>query len=330
MKYVIYFAHGAERYTNEALYSILTFWRHHDASDYTIAIITDSTAPFEQRLGSTPDVIYIPVNRDQIREWTGPQRYIHRAKPLAIQHAVCHLRTQYPNRDDAFVFIDTDTAFTSSIDHVFQQIKQGSFFFHVAEKTIENGGAAPGRRQNEFRERCLSATYDLRGMRTQLPTNVMISNSGVIGFTSEHLAIFTDTCELIDQLYARFPQPTIEQTAISWAQHLSNNKPHYIGDAVFHYWFFKEFSTDIAAFFRHYKDASLDVLLAKSHEIDPQTRYRPKQQFSRHHRLYRSLCTFFGRTWTPLQFPWKSATSNDQTSKNQSGYIGRWASLFEK
>jgi len=319
MKYVIYFAHGTERYTNEALYSILSFWRHHSASDYTIAIVTDNTAPFEQRLGCTQLVKYIPVTRDQIREWTGPQHYIHRAKPLAIQHAADLLRTQYPDNDDAFLFVDTDTAFTSSIEDVFPQIKQGAFFFHVAEKTIENGGASPGRRHGEFRELCLSASYDLKNKRIRLPASLMISNCGVIGFNAEHLAIFTDTCELIDQLYAKFPQPTTEQTAISWALQMSNNQPRYIGDAVFHYWYFKEFSADIAEFFKHYQNDSLDVLIARCHEIDPQIRYIPKRQFSRHHRMYRSLCKYFGRTWTPSQFPWESTAPEKQGLKTEFG-----------
>lgn len=312
MKYVVYFAHGAERFTNEALYSILTFWCHHNASDYTIAIITDNTTPFEQRLGILPHVKYIPVSREQIVDWTGPQRYIHRAKPMAIQYAVSLLRANCPNGDDAFLFVDTDTAFTSSTAEIFQKISQGAFYFHIPEKTIGNGGAAPGRRQNEFSQRCLSKPFHLRGKTITIPVDVMISNSGAIGFNADKMSIFVDTCQLIDQLYANFPQATTEQTAISWALHISNSQPQFVGDSLYHYWFFKEYSADIVSFFEQYKHSSLDVLTARCHEIDPRVRYQPKQQFSRHHRIYRSLCKFLGVTWTPLQFPWNSTASAKQ------------------
>jgi predicted glutamine amidotransferase len=104
MNYIIYQVHGNIDFYNEALFSILSYYKHNKESKNRIVIYTENEQFFKNILPS--EVVYINITPEKIKEWRGKINFVHLVKIKIIQD----IASRYNGN---FLYLDTDTFFTS-------------------------------------------------------------------------------------------------------------------------------------------------------------------------------------------------------------------------
>lgn len=301
-RHILYVAHGDDCFIHETAYSILSLWRQDDGQDYEVVVVTDVPERLTALVGTHPRLrclVLEPACRDA---WRGPQRYIHRIKPLAIGWAAEQVGA---GPEDLFLFVDSDTTFTRSPAGLFDTVAQG----HVVLNERE-GGLADSRHRTRSHGKLYRAsvqhTFAVRGQHRALAADTGLWNSGVIGFRAEHLEVFDETVALIDQMYPVVPIHTIEQVALSVVLQDRGVPLQDSGEVIFHYHPFKEFRQDLAQFFERYRLQPVAERLSRWDEIDPTLRIQPKLAFKALPKWQQQLRKYLGRSWRPLAYPWQN------------------------
>lgn len=300
-RHILYVAHGAECFVQEAAYSILSLWRQPDGRSYDVTVVTDLPERLGALVGADPRLHVLPLEHARRDVWRGPQGYIHRIKPLAIQWAA---REATVGTDDLFLYVDSDTVFTRSPASLFDLVAQGCVVLNERE-----GGLVDSRRQTRSHAKLYRAAqcheFDVRGTRRHLAPDLGLWNSGVIGFQAAQLALFDEAVDLIDQIFAVLRIHTVEQVALSAVLQDRGLPLRDSGDVIFHYHHFKEFRQDLALFFERYGQRPVAERLARWGEVDPVLRSLPKQAFNALPKWQRKIRKWVGRGWQPLAYPWE-------------------------
>lgn len=302
MNHLIYMAHGADCYRDEAIYSILSLWRWHDQSTFTLLVATDEPAHFERILGAHASVVYLPLSAAQLREWRGGINYVHRIKSCVLQWAI---QTAGARADDGFMFVDSDTTFTAPVTGLFRRITQGEVFLHQSEGTVEGTRHETNSKGRLYRA-IRAQPFRVCGAERHLRTGMTLWNSGVIGLRGDQIGLLQQTIDAIDAIYPLVQINTVEQIALSAVLDIHNIPVFPADEAVLHYHVFKEFRGDLAVFFNRYTGSSLPQWLEHWPEIDPALRIVPKLQFNARPKWQRNWLKLIKRRWAPLPYPWAS------------------------
>lgn len=297
---ILYVAHGAECYVQEAAYSILSLWRQPDAQRYEVVVVSDRPERFLACLEDRPGLHLVKLEAAQRDAWRGPQGYIHRIKPLAIQWAARQMQAQ---ASDRFVYVDSDTVFTTSPAPLFDAVGRGEVVLNEREGSLGELRSNTRSHRRLF-EACQGRPFRIRGREAQIPLGVGLWNSGVLGFGGDLLPVFDETVELIDQMFPVVPVHTVEQVALSVVLQDRGIVLQECLRDVFHYHVFKEFREDLARYFERYGAAPLAERLAHWPEIDPVQRIQPKLAFNAQPKWRRQWQKLLGRRWQPLPYPW--------------------------
>lgn len=300
MNYLIYMAHGADCYRDEAIYSILSLWRWHDPADFTLLVATDDPTHFERILGTHTSVRYLPLSATQLHDWRGSINYVHRIKSCVVQWA---MQSTGASAGDGYMFVDSDTTFTAPITPVFTRITQGEVFLHQSEGTVEGTRHETNSKGRLYRA-IRAQPFRVCGTEQHLRTGMTLWNSGVIGLRGDQLGLLQETIDAIDAIYPLVQINTVEQIALSAVLDLKNIPVYPADVAVLHYHVFKEFRGDLATFFARYAGSSLAQWLAHWPEIDPAQRIVPKLQFNARPKWQRNWLKLIGRRWKPVPYPW--------------------------
>jgi hypothetical protein len=307
-------AHGASHYRQEALYSLLSWLRVRQAAGQEAApcdalVVTDAPQDFIAVLGDAPEVRYLMVSQEQLQLWQGgAQGYVHRIKPLAMLHAARELGAR---RSDVFMFIDSDTSFLADPSSLLALVAGGTVVLHEREGTIVGNRSHTKSQRRLYDAACKGLIPD-GALGAHIDATMPLWNSGVIGLRGDQLDVLDETVDLIDRMTSTLRLTTAEQVALAAVLQRRSVSLEPASHFVFHYYLFKEFRTDLAAFFSQHAGASLSQWLGVLDQIDPVRRSVPKLHFTRQPKWWRQILKAFGHNWRPLPYPWHSASSNSE------------------
>lgn len=285
----------------EAAYAILSA-RGRGQFKGPIHVVTDHAERLQQLLGDAPGIHYLELSASRKQSFIGPTGYVHRLKPQAIAWAT----REICQSGDQIVFLDTDTAFLNNIQPLIDQMAQGLVVLNECEgpaNAIPNATRSQKRAGELFRR----STLHVNGVSCPLDPATKLWNSGVIGFNAVNVGWFDEATAWIDAIWPQLPIHTVEQCAFSAVLHAHRVPLVDSGDVVFHYHWFKEFRTDLQAYFAQLGlHASYEERLALWQAIQPDVRVAPKRAFLQRPKWQRSILKRIGRNWTPLPYPWQT------------------------
>jgi hypothetical protein len=291
MAYLVYQAHTDEGVINEALFSILSFYKA--ASPQTrdstgIVVYTDSLSRFRDTLGDRPCISYEPLDTDRVRAWKGEIDFIHRVK-IEVLRNFCQ---RYPG--DA-LYLDADTCFLRDPAGLFANIAAGRLFMHTFEYVIAKRGSRQGRK---WRQLLNNHSFLLPGGETvNNPLSVEMWNSCALSLAQVYAPMLETVLDLTDIMYKRYPTSTIEQLAFSYCFQ-TREKINALDETIIHYWNFEEFRAVLKNFFSANRGRGLDDLVARIDLIDPVRLRQPKTDHEKLPSWYRhSRRWLTGKTW---------------------------------
>jgi hypothetical protein len=297
---VLYVAHGTDCFVQEAAFSILSLWRQSGGDHYPVVVVTDRRELFEQLLGPNDKLRFLALTPQQRDLWRGPNHYIHRIKPLAIQWAARQIKAQ---DKDSLLYVDSDTVFTTSPSALFDWASEGGVVLNECEGQVRSLRTNT-RSHRRLHDALQSHSFNVGGATMQVPMDTQLWNSGVLAFRADLLPVFDDVVDLIDQMFPVVNVHTVEQVALSVLLQARGIELKECLRDVFHYHVFKEFRLDLERFFERYGALPVSERLAHWPEIDPVLRIQPKLQFNALPKWRRQWLKLIGRPWQALPYPW--------------------------
>ncbi len=308
MNHIIYVAHGAACYRQEAVYSILSALRRQPESAWVsqgggqgVLVVTDEADAFRRYLGDTPLVRYVKATREQFDSWRGgPDGYVHRIKPLAILHAA---EVMGIAAEDNILFVDSDTSFQVPPSLLFSRIAGGDVLMNELEGRLcdlRSNTRSHRRLHDAVRDRA----GELAGELGPVPLDLPLWNSGIIGIRGAQLEWLRQAVPMIDRMWPVLRIAATEQVALSTVLNAYGVRPRETLVEVLHYHVFKEFRDDLALFFGRHDGASLREWVTLAAQVDPYVRIQPKLAFNRLPKWQRQVRKAFGQRWKPVPYPW--------------------------
>ncbi|PZW65664.1 hypothetical protein F471_03173 [Pseudomonas sp. URMO17WK12:I1] len=224
---LVYLVYGGKpEYHQEAKFSILSALYRARGECPRILIYTDEPAQFD---GWPVEVI--GLDSATLTAWTGPASYFHRRKAAAILDSFSYA--------DQSIFIDTDTFFLDSPIKLFDALTESSWLVDEIE------GVWKEYEGDDLHKALSSYLADHHGVDQQM----LLINSGVLGFREDASHLMSETLTLIDVMHPAVPKiHIIEQFAVGVAaRHLG--RPAQARGIVKHYFSGKAYWRQMIAFF---------------------------------------------------------------------------------
>jgi hypothetical protein len=228
---LVYLVYGGKpEYHREAKYSILSALHHARGDCPRILLYTDEPAQFT---GWPVDLI--TLDPETLKDWTGPAAYLHRRKAAAIRDAL-----KYAEHS---IFIDTDTFFLDSPVRLFERLAKALWLVDEIE------GVWQEYKGDELHIALSPYLAEQHGVDQQM----LLINSGVLGFQGDASRLMDDTLALIDAMHPMVPSiHIIEQFAVGVAARRLG-RPAESRGVIKHYFSGKSYWRHmIAAFFQRH------------------------------------------------------------------------------
>lgn len=219
---LLYLSYGRGPHELEVQFSALSAIRNSKRpEEFRTLVYTDNPDSFANQ---PVDVRF--VTADQWVAWAGPQRFNHRRKIVALQHAL-------EDVNDRVVLLDGDTWLRGPTNELFESISPGQSLMHIREGSVTEVRTAVYQRLSQVLE-CASLV-DSRGISFRIPVHVSMWNAGVIGLHPADAPRLAEVLHLTDQLTQISDLHVLEQFAFSYV--LSERTSlREAADLVFHYW----------------------------------------------------------------------------------------------
>jgi hypothetical protein len=252
-KCLVYLLYGGGfSYRQEIKFSIVSALRESGDKPIDIIVYTDE-----------PDSFYgwpvkvVELKPETLLAWTGEHGYQHRRKAIAIQDSL--------RRAEQVIFIDTDTFFIASPHALFERLARADWIVDEVEGVW--GGWS-----DQVIYRATAAR-----LREQLGIgdDMLLINSGVLGFSKCGEDIMAEAISLIDSLYPLAPDVhVIEQFAVGCAAR-KLARPAQSNGILCHYFGEKAFwRAMLAEFFSQYCELYSEALIEASCSF-PKKRIKP-------------------------------------------------------
>ena len=219
---LIYLSYGAGPHEKEIAFSVMSAcrWSGPDQS-YRVTVYTDRPESYKD----LPVTIqYVPP--DQWTEWAGPNRFAHRCKVLALQHAAQRC-------DGAVAILDGDTWFRAPVQRLFERVRPGMSVMHIREGLISTVDTEVFRRT--ARVLAIARRRDVVAAPGYPTAETVMWNAGVVGIDRANVELLDEVLRLTDQLTEVSDLHVLEQLAFSHTLGL-NTRLRESHDLVFHYW----------------------------------------------------------------------------------------------
>lgn len=278
--YIVLQAYGHQDYSNEALYLILSYIRTHQNwqnNSLQFVIYTDIEEELKV-LENYKDIFHIEkVTQNNIQDWQGKPPFVHRAKIKIIQDF-------FSKYEGHLLYMDTDTYFLKDATYIFEEVRAGERFMHIAEGQISTKKNPIFRKTYNFLQK---ESFEFEGNNLKIPLETSMWNAGVLGIPQAQKNLANRVLELSDKMYQKYEKHIIEQLAFSYLMNLESSA-HPSDKYIYHYWRFKEFREILKDFFNFHKDLSLEELAEKSTQIIPSELNGDKEKYYE--------LSFFGKT----------------------------------
>jgi len=259
MNYIIYQVHGNIDFYNEALFSILSYYKYNYESENSIVIYTENEHFFKKLLPK--EVIYINITSEKIKEWRGEIDFVHRVKIKIIQD----FTSKYKGN---FLYLDTDTIFTANVKNIFDSIENEVLFFDKYECDLFESNVIVMKRIATFFKKNKIRKPNSDEILIDLTKPHYLWNAGIIGFNSKYTSLLNQVEVLTDLLYPKLKSHITEQFAFCY-YFQTIKKPQETDEQIYHYWDFKEFRAILKEFFDFNKSQNLIQLVAEIDKINP-------------------------------------------------------------
>jgi len=299
MNYIIYQAYGSKDIINEAIYSLLSYYKStsDDVNNEVKIVIYADDIPAIDHYFSEKNLIYRPLTQELIMEWRGNIDFVHRVKIKILQDFFADYQ------EANILYVDSDTVFKTGPEQLFKSISEGKFVMHVMEGILKE-------RANLILKKLFKYLYfnDIllkNGEKIRVSLKTQMWNAGVLGINDSNKDILDKVLDFTDSLYPKFSKHIVEQFAFSY-YFQTEGEIIPAGPIIFHYWNFKEFRIVLSAFFERYKGKDLNFLLGKIDEIDPQNLIQHKLKYEKLSNGGKFMKKLFGKDWQAQlkQFDW--------------------------
>lgn len=257
---ILFQAYGGTDFVNECRYALLKYlqvYNLHPPADTGVFVYTDAPHLFSDFETFFPRLSYFPLAAETLKQWEGPQQFVHRVKIKMIQDFLQRF-------EGSLLYCDTDTYAKAPLENLFGEIEKGSLYLHTYEGQIDKTRFPSFEKWEKF----LSATaIQYNGKELQFSKALQMFNAGVVGLNSSNKEILADVLALTDAVYEKFPKHIAEQFAFSYC--FQQKGPIQKADAfIEHYWNLKEFRKLLTHFFAKNLEESIPVLVKKVHHLD--------------------------------------------------------------
>jgi hypothetical protein len=290
-KYIVYQAYGSEDILNEALYSILSFYKVHglDYRDITIVVYTDHAFYFESILGKER-ILCKPLDATRVKQWRGAINFVHRVKIETLLDFTAGLQ-----QDDQILYLDSDIVFMKPIPDLFEKIKEGAFIMHEFEGKLNASSFPLIIKMGKFIK---GHQQELTAKGFDVPADTGVWNAGVIGFNSSKQYLLSRVLCFTDGFYTMYPKHIAEQFGFSL--YLSKEGTVFnSSEYLFHYWSFKEFRSILHDFFAYQKSqaAELSKIIQEMDYISPVKMGESKRLYDNMHWLPKAFRKLKKNRW---------------------------------
>jgi hypothetical protein len=235
----LYLAYGSWQFRKEAVLSISSLLEKGPVPG-KILVFTDRPREFDDLPVET-----VLVTKRQIRKWRGPYGYTHRVKIELVRNVLEQYRTP-------IIFVDSDSYWTNSPEHICRCIEGGFPVMHEKERALS---------QSFFPDYLAvikrTAALEAEGLPSHVPEKLWIYNSGIIGLPGDMDPDLLDQvarfCDFLCRS-APFRMEWVEQVAFSYIFQSLKLEIKTCTDDLCHYW------RDSFEFSRQIKDMSYDEL----------------------------------------------------------------------
>ena len=241
----VYQAYGREDIVRQTLFSVTSLFTVLGTdSPLRVWIYTDQMEMVSKFFKNHPRVHLEPITSAQIKDWRGPNEFLHRVKIKILQDAAA-------KTSGSLFYADGDTYFFSDPTSLFRRVSDSVSLMHIAENKIQDGRDLLSRKIRRFVKK---NTFDIAGETVRIPTETVMWNAGVIGISEKNKSILPHVLELTDLSYGRYPKHVMEQMAFSY--YLQNRTRIEPANAVIgHYWNQKDvYQTAIDGFLLEHPD----------------------------------------------------------------------------
>ncbi len=274
--YIVYQAYGSDDILNEALYSMLSFYKVHglDQKDIQLVIYTDRPLHFESVLGKER-VECRKIDASIIKKWRGDIDFVHRVKVETLIDFTQSLK------DENILYLDSDIYFTQKVHSIFDGIAQGQLYMHEYEGALNKSKFPLILKMGKFIKSHQAA---LKVSGFEVPIDTKTWNAGVIGFNASKKYILNKVLCFTDGFYKMYPKHIAEQFGFSLYLGKEGNVL-VASQELFHYWSFKEFRGVLKDFFEHHKTSSSDLntMIDELDLVSPIRLGEPKSVYDRMH-----------------------------------------------
>jgi hypothetical protein len=227
---IVYQAYGPSELSFQVLYSLYSLEQHSEPSQLaatSILIFSDQPDVLRTYIGANrPWVEIVPITAEQITDWQGPNRFVHRAKIKIIQ-------TAWQGIPGPLLYLDGDTYFKASPWSMLAQLSPSDSWMHENEGTLAEGKHRLHQKIARYVRNKSFTAYD--GQSFSIPLNTAMCNAGVIAMHQHCQAYLAEVLALSDQLFAGYPKHVMEQLSFSyWLQAIG--KVHDSTPYIYHYW----------------------------------------------------------------------------------------------
>lgn len=289
-KYIVYQAYGSEDILNEALYSMISFYKVHglDYREVELVVYTDNATHFESVLGKERVHCKL-LDATLVKQWRGAINFVHRVKIETLLDFTATLK------DDQVLYLDSDIVFLKPVNDLFEKIKQGLFVMHEFEGKLNASTFPLILKMGKFIK---SNQQALRTKGFDVPVDTGVWNAGVIGFDGSKQYLLSKVLCFTDGFYPLYPKHIAEQFGFSL--YLSKEGSVFnSSEYLFHYWSFKEFRSILKDFFTYQKSqrATLSKIIEEMDYISPIKMGEPKRQYDKMHWLPKAFRKLKKNRW---------------------------------
>lgn len=199
-KNIVYLAHGGQKYTKQAIFSLysLLYWLKEEP-DNSIGIIVytddDTWVPRHELITART------ISPEQIRQYKGKHQYTHRVKLEILRHA-------QSMSSGPILFVDCDTQWIKTPSPALRELAENPkmCWMHQLE------GKVSIRNHPDY----FTLLSENPSLSQNFPPPWEMWNSGAIGIPEGNRAFFSETLETCDQILDFLPHNNwVEQLAVS-------------------------------------------------------------------------------------------------------------------
>lgn len=287
--YVVYQAYGNIDILNEALYSMLSFYKVHglDQKDIQLVIYTDRPQHFESVLGKERVDCRL-IDDSVIKKWRGEIDFVHRVKVETL------LDFTKSMGDENILYLDSDIYFLKKVHPIFEGIAQGQLYMHDYEGALNKSKFPLILKMGKFVK---THQGELKALGFDVPIATKTWNAGVIGFNASKKHILNKVLCFTDGFYKMYPKHIAEQFGFSLYLGKEGNVQE-ASQELFHYWSFKEFRGVLKDFFEHHRSSDVNTMIEELDLISPVRLGEPKRVYDSMHWFPKAFRKMKKNRWT--------------------------------